>query len=82
MMEKHSADRSPEEGAPAGNEKSAAIEGGGGHNPKVGGGGRAEREVPPDDDVCPICFGDFTVPCKSVCGHWYCGGLLLLRPSF
>lgn len=32
-----------------------------------------KQDLPPDDDVCPICFGDFTVPCKTACGHWYCG---------
>lgn len=34
---------------------------------------KGKQELPPDDDVCPICFGDFTIPCKTVCGHWYCG---------
>lgn len=40
-----------------------------------GGGGEAtkENDGPPVDDCCPICFGDFTVPCKADCGHWYCG---------
>ncbi|XP_050233746.1 uncharacterized protein LOC126682193 [Mercurialis annua] len=38
-------------------------------NPSVGG--------PPVDDVCPICFGSFTIPCKSICGHWYCGSCIL-----
>ncbi|KAK8568148.1 hypothetical protein V6N12_006709 [Hibiscus sabdariffa] len=27
------------------------------------------NETPPDDDCCPICFGSFTVPCRSNCGH-------------
>lgn len=73
MMEKRYADQSQGEEAPAGSERPAATE---------IGGGREEREVPPDDDVCPICFSDFTVPCRSVCGHWYCGGLILIRSSF
>ncbi|WRX15778.1 zinc finger protein [Theobroma cacao] len=34
-------------------------------------------ETPPDDDCCPICFGSFTVPCRSNCGHWYCGSCIL-----
>ncbi|KAK8622286.1 hypothetical protein V6N13_117209 [Hibiscus sabdariffa] len=34
-------------------------------------------ESPPDDDCCPICFGSFTVPCRSDCGHWYCGTCIL-----
>ncbi|KAK4757481.1 hypothetical protein SAY87_018782 [Trapa incisa] len=72
-MEKLSGDRSPEEESPAGNDKSAAV---------GGSGGRAEREDPPDDDVCPICFGEFTVPCKSVCGHWYCASCILTYWSY
>lgn len=35
-------------------------------------------DAPPVDDCCPICFGDFIVPCKADCGHWYCGNLFLL----
>ncbi|GFY94718.1 serine hydroxymethyltransferase 6 [Actinidia rufa] len=31
--------------------------------------GVKERETPRDDDCCPICFGDFDVPCKTNCGH-------------
>lgn len=34
-------------------------------------------ETPPDDDVCPICFGDFTLACRSDCGHWFCGSCIL-----
>lgn len=37
------------------------------------GGNKRLSETPPDDDCCPICFGSFTVPCRSNCGHWYCG---------
>ncbi|KAL0335235.1 UNVERIFIED_CONTAM: hypothetical protein Sradi_4735400 [Sesamum radiatum] len=33
---------------------------------------RALMEKPPTDDVCPICFGGFDVPCRAPCGHWYC----------
>ncbi|KAL3515666.1 hypothetical protein ACH5RR_022568 [Cinchona calisaya] len=25
---------------------------------------------PPADDCCPICFGDFVLPCSPNCGHW------------
>lgn len=31
------------------------------------------KDGPPVDDCCPICFGDFAIPCKANCGHWYCG---------
>ncbi|PIN18994.1 hypothetical protein CDL12_08332 [Handroanthus impetiginosus] len=50
------------------------------------GGGEEEEEKrktgynqdkPPEDDYCPICFGDFTVPCKANCGHWFCGNCIL-----
>ncbi|KAK6805312.1 hypothetical protein RDI58_003097 [Solanum bulbocastanum] len=34
-------------------------------------------EKPPTDDCCPICFGNFVVPCRGPCGHWYCGGCIL-----
>ncbi|OWM79243.1 E3 ubiquitin-protein ligase RNF170 [Punica granatum] len=75
MEEKPFADQ-PEVGeTPAGNETPAAAA-------EEEGGGRAEREGPPDDDVCPICFGDFTVPCKSGCGHWYCASCILTYWSY
>ncbi|GMH24861.1 hypothetical protein Nepgr_026704 [Nepenthes gracilis] len=38
---------------------------------------RREMETPPDDDVCPICFSDFTLPCRANCGHWFCGSCIL-----
>lgn len=38
---------------------------------------RALMEKPPTDDVCPICFGNFDVPCRAPCGHWYCGEIFL-----
>uniref|UniRef100_A0A5B7BMC8 RING-type domain-containing protein n=1 Tax=Davidia involucrata TaxID=16924 RepID=A0A5B7BMC8_DAVIN len=37
-----------------------------------------ESRTPPVDDRCAICLGDtFTVPCRTSCGHWYCGGCIL-----
>lgn len=32
-----------------------------------------QPEKQPEDDHCPICFGDFTIPCRTNCGHWFCG---------
>ncbi|KAL2460512.1 RING/U-box superfamily protein [Abeliophyllum distichum] len=29
------------------------------------------------DNVCPICFDRFTIPCRTNCGHWYCGSCIL-----
>ncbi|XVE93320.1 hypothetical protein REPUB_Repub01dG0181700 [Reevesia pubescens] len=40
-------------------------------------GSKRMSESPPDDDCCPICFDSFTVPCRSNCGHWYCGSCIL-----
>ncbi|KAL8264862.1 hypothetical protein R6Q59_022992 [Mikania micrantha] len=30
-------------------------------------------DTPPDDDCCPICFDNFSIACKTNCGHWFCG---------
>ncbi|KAK6136513.1 hypothetical protein DH2020_029749 [Rehmannia glutinosa] len=43
-------------------------------NEKVGG---YNKDVPPVDDVCPICFDRFTIPCRSNCGHWFCASCIL-----
>ncbi|CAN4108118.1 unnamed protein product [Withania somnifera] len=37
----------------------------------------SESEKPPEDDCCPICFGDFTIPCKTNCCHWFCASCIL-----
>ncbi|CAI9765319.1 unnamed protein product [Fraxinus pennsylvanica] len=42
----------------------------------------SNMETPPTDDVCPICFGNFNVPCRGPCGHWYCGGCILQYWNF
>ncbi|KAH7846563.1 hypothetical protein Vadar_015477 [Vaccinium darrowii] len=36
------------------------------------------KEIPPNDDVCPICFGDYTIPCKTNCGHWFCANCVIM----
>ncbi|CAN0927808.1 E3 ubiquitin-protein ligase RNF170 [Linum grandiflorum] len=62
--------------------------GGGGGETKAAAGeltssGNVDRKAsthPPDDDCCPICFGEFSVTavaCKANCGHWYCGSCIL-----
>ncbi|KAM7478858.1 hypothetical protein LguiA_027071 [Lonicera macranthoides] len=38
---------------------------------------KREVDTPPDDDCCPICFGDFTIACKTNCGHWFCATCIL-----
>lgn len=47
------------------------------HGKVEGRGGGKEKVVVDDgpslDDVCPICFHDYTMPCKANCGHWFCG---------
>ncbi|XP_073124073.1 uncharacterized protein [Henckelia pumila] len=47
-----------------------------------GGNKRVLMETPPSDDVCPICFGSFDVPCRAPCGHWFCGGCILQYWNF
>ncbi|KAI4296229.1 hypothetical protein L6164_036203 [Bauhinia variegata] len=34
-------------------------------------------EAPPDDDCCPVCRGQFKLPCRTSCSHWYCGECIL-----
>ncbi|XP_019249982.1 PREDICTED: E3 ubiquitin-protein ligase RNF170-like isoform X2 [Nicotiana attenuata] len=37
----------------------------------------SEKSPPAEDDHCPICFGDFTIPCRTNCGHWFCASCIL-----
>ncbi|KAD4179450.1 hypothetical protein E3N88_28041 [Mikania micrantha] len=34
-------------------------------------------DTPPDDDCCPICFDNFSIACKTNCGHWFCANCIL-----
>ncbi|KAK9077079.1 hypothetical protein SSX86_005415 [Deinandra increscens subsp. villosa] len=34
-------------------------------------------DTPPDDDCCPICFDNFSIACKTNCGHWFCASCIL-----
>lgn len=36
-----------------------------------------DNDTPPTDDCCPICFDDFTIACKTNCGHWFCASCIL-----
>ncbi|KAL7585556.1 hypothetical protein Lser_V15G46161 [Lactuca serriola] len=36
-----------------------------------------DTDTPPDDDCCPICFDDFSIACKTNCGHWFCANCIL-----
>uniref|UniRef100_A0A7N0UDZ5 RING-type domain-containing protein n=1 Tax=Kalanchoe fedtschenkoi TaxID=63787 RepID=A0A7N0UDZ5_KALFE len=35
------------------------------------------KSSPPINDCCPICFDDFSVPCRSNCDHWFCATCIL-----
>ncbi|KAH7845304.1 hypothetical protein Vadar_000471 [Vaccinium darrowii] len=28
------------------------------------------KDKPPNDDICPICFGNYDIACQTNCGHW------------
>lgn len=41
-----------------------------------------DTDTPPDDDCCPICFDDFSIACKTNCGHWFCGNSFYIISFF
>ncbi|KAF7139548.1 hypothetical protein RHSIM_Rhsim07G0166100 [Rhododendron simsii] len=40
-----------------------------------------EKDAPPNDDICPICFENYNIPCKTNCGHWYCENAAAIASS-
>lgn len=36
-----------------------------------------KMSVPPANDCCSICHGNFHVPCQANCSHWFCGNCIL-----
>ncbi|KAL1541880.1 RING-type E3 ubiquitin transferase [Salvia divinorum] len=46
-------------------------------NGKNGGGGGYTKDKPPEHERCDICYGDFHFPCRTNCGHWFCGTCVL-----
>ncbi|KAH7845795.1 hypothetical protein Vadar_006159 [Vaccinium darrowii] len=35
------------------------------------------KDKPPNDDLCPICFGNYNIACMTNCGHWFCANCLI-----
>ncbi|XP_075500348.1 uncharacterized protein LOC142538934 [Primulina tabacum] len=35
------------------------------------------NNMAPVDEVCPICFDKFNIPCRTNCGHWFCAGCVM-----
>ncbi|XP_058222256.1 uncharacterized protein LOC131332195 [Rhododendron vialii] len=44
---------------------------------KTSPGAEMENDAPPNDDICPICFENYNIPCKTNCGHWYCANCII-----
>ncbi|KAH7846990.1 hypothetical protein Vadar_020515 [Vaccinium darrowii] len=40
------------------------------------------KDKPPNDDICPICFGNYNIACKTNCGHWFCANCLITFWSY
>ncbi|KZV22717.1 hypothetical protein F511_05349 [Dorcoceras hygrometricum] len=40
-------------------------------------GGCDRNNVGLVDEVCPICFDKFNIPCRTNCGHWFCAGCIM-----
>lgn len=39
--------------------------------------GYSRNDMAPVDEVCPICFDNFNIPCRTNCGHWFCAGCIM-----
>lgn len=48
-----------------------------GKNMSMVGAGYDHKNMPPEDDCCPICFDDFIFPCRTNCGHWFCSSCIM-----
>ncbi|KAI8537330.1 hypothetical protein RHMOL_Rhmol09G0015500 [Rhododendron molle] len=48
-----------------------------GHEKETSPDAKREKDTPPSDDICPICFGNYNIPCKTNCGHWFCANCVV-----
>ncbi|KAF7133553.1 hypothetical protein RHSIM_Rhsim09G0012900 [Rhododendron simsii] len=48
-----------------------------GHEKETSPDAKREKDTPPSDDICPICFGNYNIPCKTNCGHWFCANCVI-----
>ncbi|XP_058184406.1 uncharacterized protein LOC131301917 [Rhododendron vialii] len=48
-----------------------------GHEKETSPDAKRKKDTPPSDDICPICFGNYNIPCKTNCGHWFCANCVI-----
>nr|GMD53109.1 E3 ubiquitin-protein ligase RNF170-like [Ipomoea batatas] len=34
-------------------------------------------DLPPENEFCSVCHGNFHIPCQANCSHWFCGNCIL-----